>query len=84
MRAHRGARTLAIDVQVADMELLNGAFDLLPRLGIDGASQAELGVVRDLQRVIVVLRLDHRQHRPKDFFLLQARLGRDVGNDCRL
>src|SRR5712691_13467995 len=38
MRAHHGARTLAIDVQVADMELLNGAFDLLPRLGIDGAS----------------------------------------------
>src|SRR5574340_710212 len=41
VRAHDGARALAIDVQVADVELALAALDLLAAGGVDGAGQAE-------------------------------------------
>src|SRR5271169_3191889 len=66
MRAHHGARALAIDVQVADVELVHRALLLLRRTGIDSAGQAEFRVVGDLERVIEIAGLGHRQHRPED------------------
>src|SRR3984957_10303097 len=80
MRAHHGAGALAVDVQVTDMELLNGAIDLVTRLGIDGARQAELGVVRDFECLIEATGLNHREHRSEDFFLLEFGFCRNVGN----
>ena len=54
MRADHRAGALAVDVQVADVELADGAVDLVARLGVDRAGQAELGVVGDLERVVEV------------------------------
>ena len=49
--------------------------------GVDRAGQAKFRVVGDFERVIVILRLDHGQQRAENFFLLQARLGRDIRDD---
>ena len=59
-----GAGALAVNVQVADMELTFCALDLIARLGVDRASQAKFGVIGNLKRVIVILRLDDGQERP--------------------
>ena len=71
MRTHDGASALAIDVQIADMELAHGALDLVARLGVHRTRQAELRIIGNFQRVVVIPRLDHHQHRSKDFFLLE-------------
>src|SRR5689334_15987700 len=34
--------------------------------------------------MVVIFRLNHSQHRPEDFFLLQLRLWRNISNDRRL
>jgi hypothetical protein len=84
MRAHDRARALAIDVQVADVELLDRPRDLLFRAGIRRAGQAELGVVGDAQALVEVTALDHGQHRPEDLLLLDGVAGLHVGDDGRL
>src|SRR5207248_11248224 len=43
--------------------------------------QAELCVIRDSQSVVVVIRLDHREHRSEYFFLLDCRTCLHVGDD---
>ena len=58
--------------------------DLLFRRRKDRAGQSELRVVGDVQCVVEIARLDHRQHRPKDLFLAMRGLGLDVGDDRRL
>ena len=57
MRAHHRTRAFAIDVQIADMEFAHRAFDLVARAGVNRASQAELGVIGDIERVIEVREL---------------------------
>src|SRR5579863_6713916 len=64
-------RAFAVDVQVPNVELADCPFDLVARTGIDRACQSEFRVIRDLKRVIEAARLDHRQHGPEDFFLLE-------------
>ena len=49
---------------------LDGAVNLVARLGVDGAGQAELGVVGDFERVVEAAGFDHGQHRAEDLFLL--------------
>src|SRR6476646_1022837 len=61
MRADHRASALAVDVQVADVEFADGAFDLVTRTGVDRARETELGVVRDFERVVEAARLDHGQ-----------------------
>src|SRR5262245_20699110 len=84
MRAHHGPGALAIEIKVTDPELFARALQLLPRRRVHGAGQTEFGVVGNLQRVVVVARLDHRQHRPEYFFLGDARGWSDVGDYRRL
>ena len=52
VRAHHRARALAVDVEVAHVEVAPGAVDLVARFGIDGARETELGVVGDFEGVI--------------------------------
>src|SRR5208283_4199529 len=80
MGSYHRSRALAVEVEIAYVELAHGAIELLARTGIDRAGQAKLGVIGDLQGVIEVARFDHHQHRPKDFFLLELRLRRNVSN----
>src|SRR5581483_2340777 len=84
MRADHSSRALAVDVQIADVEFLDRAINLVARTGVDGAGQSELGIVGDLERMIEAASLDHREHRSEDFFLLKLRLCRDVGDNRRL
>src|SRR5438876_504159 len=84
MRADDGSRTLAVYIQVANVEFAHGAFNLVARAGVDSARKAKLRVIGNFERVIVISGFDHRQHRSEDFFLLELRLGLDVRNDRRL
>src|SRR5215472_10107809 len=77
---HHGSRALAVEIKVAHVELRSRTFELFPRCGIDRAGKPKFRVVGDLQRLLVVSRLDHSQHRPEDLFLGDARRRRDVGN----
>src|SRR5216683_1759541 len=43
MRAYHRSRALAIQVEVAYVELAHGAIEFLARTGVDGAGQTELG-----------------------------------------
>src|SRR5271165_506375 len=70
MRAHHRSGALAVDVEVADVELANGAVNFVARLGVDGASQAELGIVGNFERVIEAVGFDHGEYGAEDFFLL--------------
>src|SRR5438309_11320151 len=78
MRPHHRARALAIDVQVADVELAAGALDLVPRARVDSAREAELGVVGNFKRVVEAARFDDREHRAEDLFLLELGIRWDV------
>src|SRR5271167_1767057 len=54
MRTHDCSCALAIDVQVADVELLLGHSDFVLRRGIDRAGQAELSVVGNRQPIFEI------------------------------
>src|SRR5450755_2599305 len=84
MRADHRTRAFAIDVEVADVELADGTVDLVARLGVDGAGQAELGVVGDFERVVETACLDHCEYGAEYLFLLQLRLRGDISKDRRL
>src|SRR5580658_3172887 len=84
MRAYHRSGALAVQIEIADVELAHGAIEFLARTGIDGAGQSELGVVGDFKGLIEVARLDHHQHRAENLFLLERRLRRNVGNHGRL
>src|SRR5205085_51976 len=62
------------------MEVTHGALSFVARAGVDGAGESELSVVGDVERIFKVARLDHRQHRPKDLFLRDARIRSDIGD----
>src|SRR5579864_6458525 len=84
MRADHGASALAVDIQVADVEFADGAIDLVARLGVDRASEAEFGIVGDFEGVVEAASLDDREYRAEDFFLLKLGFRRNVGDDSRL
>src|ERR1019366_893683 len=56
VRAHHRSRALAVQVEVADVELAHGAVEFLARAGVDGAGQAELGVIGDFEGMVEVAR----------------------------
>src|SRR3954451_24733754 len=78
MRSDHRSGALAIDVQVADVELADGALELVARTGVDSAREPELGVVGNFERVVEAAGLDHRQHRTEYFFLLKLGLRRNI------
>ena len=47
MCAHHRAGALAIEVEIADLELFGGGVELFAGVGVDGAGEAVLGVVGD-------------------------------------
>src|SRR2546429_7303369 len=54
MASYCGTCAFAINVQIADMELTDRAFNLVTRAGIHSTSEAKFRIVRDLQRMVVV------------------------------
>ncbi len=59
MRAHDCAGTLAIDVEIADVEFAFCDFYLLARTGVDRAGESKLGVISDLEAMLKISRLDY-------------------------
>src|SRR5688572_8010673 len=84
MHAHQSAGALPVQVQIANMKLASRALELLFVRAVDGAGQSILSVVRNLERVVVVRRLDYRQHRSEDFFLFNRRAWFHISNNRRL
>src|ERR1043166_862645 len=83
MHANQRARALAIEVQIADVKLPACALELRFIAAVNRARQAKLRVVRDLQRVVVILRFDYREHWSKDLLLLDRRTRFHVCNHGR-
>src|SRR6185437_4160319 len=81
MRSHDGSGALAVDVEVADVELTDGAVQFVLGTGVDGAGEAEFSVVGNMQGMVEIVRFDDGQHRPENLFLLDAGAGLDIGND---
>src|SRR6266404_5633847 len=84
MRPHHCAGALPIQVQIADVKRLFGFLDFFRILRVHRAGQSKLRIVRNFQRLVVIFRLDHRQHRAKHFFLRQPRMRIHIGNNRRL
>src|SRR5205809_5913037 len=73
LRADQGARALAVEVEVPDVEAALGLGEVRGVLRVDGAREPELGPVRDRERVLPVLGADHGEDGPEDLLLREAR-----------
>src|SRR5439155_21226950 len=81
MSARERSGAFPVDVQVADVEPPSRLLDAVPISCEDRTGQAELRVVRDVERVAEVARADDREHRPEDLLLRNARAWADVVED---
>src|SRR5215472_14912300 len=84
MRADHRAGALAVQIQIPDVEHFFGLADLFGILRVHRAGQAKLRVVGNRERVVVILRLDDREHGTKHFLLRQPRFRRHVRDNRRL
>src|SRR5262245_38279019 len=84
MYADHRAGTLPVEVQIADVEFPPCLFQAGAVSAIHRSSQAKLGAVGDVDGIVIILRPDHRQYRPEDFLLGDARVRRYVAKDRRL
>src|SRR6185437_9951444 len=82
--ADHGTGAFAIHVEIADVEILGGAFDFARVARIDGAGEAEFAVVRHAKGVVKILCLGDGEDRPEDFLLKNAGLGCNVRDYGRL
>src|SRR5713226_9376165 len=83
MRADHGSCALAIQVEVADVELLPSAVELLTRVRVDGSRQPVFGIVGNLQGLVEAVGLDDGKHRPEYLLLRDASRGSHVRDDGR-
>src|SRR6185437_12687468 len=81
MRADHGAGALAVEVEIAHLEGASGVVEFAAVRGVDRAGETVLGVVRDVERFFVIFYTNDGEHRAKDFFLRDARGGRDIRYD---
>src|SRR5689334_515238 len=83
MHAHKRAGALPIQIKIPDVKLLARALQLRFVSAVNGARQTKLRVVRDLQRIVIILRLDHGEHWAKNLFLLDRVAWLHVGDYSR-
>src|ERR671933_1548511 len=82
--ADERARALAVEVEVADVELAARALQLLAVVRVDRAGQAVLRVVGDPDGLVEVARADAGEDGAENLLLLDAVAGLHVGDDGRL
>src|SRR2546423_9100397 len=73
-----------VDVRHARLDLVNKAEDARSIVRKDRRRQAELGIVRDLHRLVKVFDPHHRKYWTKDFFAGDAHIRSDVIENCWL
>src|SRR6185503_10173767 len=71
----------AIQVQVADVEIMPCLFEPLPLLTINSPRQSELGVVRDIESRVEIFSLEGCQHGAENLFLRDARHWINIADD---
>lgn len=79
--ANHRAGAFAIDVEVADKELVAGALNVFRVGGVDSAGEAVFTVVGQLEGVLEVAGFGDTKDRAKDLFLEYSIVVLDVGND---
>src|SRR5438105_8526583 len=84
MGARERSGAFPVDVQVADVEPPSRLLDAVLISCEDCAREAELRVVRDVERVVEVARADDCEHWPEDLLLRDACARADVVEDRRL
>ena len=70
MHTNQRAGAFAIQIKISDMKLSTRSLQFRFVRAVNRASQTKLRIVRDVQRIVVILSLDDRQHWSKDLFLL--------------
>src|SRR6266576_3883497 len=80
MSPHQGAGALAIEIEIPHMKLALRSCKFLFISAIDCLSQTKLSIIRNPQRIVVILSLDDRQHWSKDLLLFNSRARPHVGN----
>src|SRR6185369_5031395 len=84
MHTNKRAGALTIQIQIPDVKLFARAIQLRFVSAVNRARQTKLRVVRDLERVVVVLSLDDREHWSKDLLLLDRRARLHISDYSRL
>src|SRR6059058_6069079 len=84
MHANQRAGTLPIEVEISYEEFILRTTDLLGIVCEDCAGQSKLGVIRNPQCVIKILRLDDSENGPEDLLLRDRRVRIDVSDHRRL
>src|SRR5882672_6262193 len=84
MNTDERSGALPVEIKVPHMKFPSGSLELFLIGAVHSASQTILSVVSNLQGVVIILRLYHRQHRSKYFFLFDGRARLHVSNNGRL
>ncbi len=71
MTLNKGTGDFAVEVQVADFELVAGAAETGRAAAVDAAGERVFCSIRDLKRFIQILRTNDGQDRAEDFVLGQ-------------
>src|SRR5580692_10122143 len=66
MCSDHGSGAFAIEVKIADVELLASAIELFAGACVDGSGEAVLGVVGDSEGIVEAMRFDDGQDWAKD------------------
>src|ERR1700676_386100 len=80
MSPHHSPSTFAVQIKVPYMKRLSRLLQLRRILRINPARQSKLRRISNLQGLIEISRLDHRQNRPKNLLLRNASLRINVRN----
>ena len=83
MNTNQRARAFAIEIEIANVEFMARAIKLCLITRINRAGQSKLSIVRDAQRIVVIIGFNHSEHWSKNFFLLDCRTGFRVRDNSR-
>src|SRR5262245_28265928 len=83
MDADHRPGAFAVEIEVAHMIFTPRSFQPRPVTAVDRPGQAIFCTIANRQRIVIVVRPDHRQHRPKDFLLSDSRVGWNVAKNRR-
>src|SRR5260221_4943412 len=84
VNTHQRPGRFTVKVQVAYVVFLLGPLDTLWVQRVERPCEPVLRVIGDMQGIVKILRLDHRQHWPENFLLGNTRMRVHVGEYRRL
>src|SRR5689334_17397634 len=84
MHVNISACAFAIEIQIADVEILSRLFQMTAIVGIERPGQSKLRIVGNFQSVGEIFGPKGCQHWPEYLFLRDSRHRVNIAYDCRL